>query len=99
MTSIVGPIVEAFSDLFEGFGLPSAVAFLIATLAIVGILFLVFLKLIGGFKIDNQGRQYLFIVFFVGLAVLGLIPWWCVVILGLIGIVIVFFQKIQGVGG
>ena len=99
MTGIAEPIVEAFSDLFQNFGLPSVVASLIVTLAIIGILFLVFYNLIGGFGIDDNGKQYLFIVFFVGLAVLGLIPWWCVVILGLIGIVIVFFQKIQGVGG
>ena len=99
MTGIAGPIVEEFSDLLQSFGLPPVVASLITTIAIIGILFLIFYNLIGGLKIDDNGKQYLFIVFFVGLAVLGLIPWWTVVILGLIGIVIVFFQKIQGVGG
>ena len=89
---ILQPLIKAFSDLFQSFGVPATIAFVISSLIIVVVLFVLYMKLIDGFGLNNEAKQYLFIVFVVGLAVIGLVPWWAIVILGLIGIVIVFFK-------
>ena len=96
MAGIAEPIVEAFSAVFNSFGLPMFLANLVASLTVIGTLFLVFISVISGFGITDSGRSYLFIVFFIGIAVLGLIPMWTIVIMGLIGIMFVFYQKIAG---
>ena len=99
MTGIAGPIVEVFSDLLQSFGLPPVVATLLCSISFILILFALFIHFVSKFNIDEKGKQYLVSFFLISLAVLGLIPWWTIVILGLIGLVVVFFQKIQGVGG
>ena len=96
MAGIAEPIVEAFAELFNGFGLPMFLANLIASLTVIGTLFLVFISITSGFGISDSGKSYLFIVFFIGIAVLGLIPMWTIVIMGLLGIMFVFYKKIAG---
>ena len=96
MAGLADPIVEAFATLFNSFGIPLSIATLISTLVIIGTLGLIFASTIAGFGISDSGKSYLFIVFFIGIAVLGLIPMWVIVILGLLGIMFVFYQKLMG---
>ena len=96
MAGIAEPIVEAFTAVFTSFGLPMFLANLISTLTVIGTLFLVFISVTSGFEISDSGKSYLFIVFFIGIAVLGLIPMWTIAIMGLIGIMFVFYKKIAG---
>ena len=96
MAGIMAPIVEAFATLFNSFGIPTEIATLISTLVIVGTLGLIFFSTIAGFGIPDSGKGYLFIMFFIMIAVLGLIPIWIIVILGLLGIMFIFYQKLMG---
>ena len=91
MSGVLDPVVQAFADLFTGFGLPANISFLVSTLTVIGTLGLITMSVIGQFNIPNQGKSYLIAVFFIGIAVIGLIPIWTIVITGLLGIMIVFF--------
>ena len=98
--SIAEPIIEAFASVFTAFGINAGLAEVISTLAIVVILFFVFLNIISGFGIDTKTKGYLFLIFFVGLVLLGFVPPWILVIIVILGITLVFYTQFfnQGSG-
>lgn len=75
--SLADPFLVALSEVFEAFGIPPDLAPLVATLVCIFFLFIIFLNLVNSFiETDNDARPYLFVIFFVGVCVLGFLPMW-----------------------
>ena len=91
--SFAEPFIDAFSSVFTAFGLNAGLAEVISSLAIIGILFFVFLNVISGFGIDTRTKGYLFLIFFVGLVLLGFVPPWILVFVVILGITLVFYTQ------
>lgn len=75
--SFIDPFLNAFTEVFEAFGVPSDLAPIVTTIVLILFLLYLFLMIIGSFEeVNDSNRMYLFIIFFVGLCVLGLLPMW-----------------------
>ena len=94
--SLADPFLVAFTKVFEALGVPYDLAFLLTTLMLIFILFMIFLNIINSFDVGAGSNPYFLVIFFVGICVLGFVPMWILFVIVIVGAIYMLFAHLIG---